>query len=163
MQIVPLSSELIGPAAALLAACRRAECERDPALPTWLAKPTEARATIERALAAPWAEGLAALDAGRLAGFLIGAIEFPAPLSHRSLMDPPRAGWITCHGADPGCLAESYRALYAALAERWVAAGSFAHHIGIRAGDRATLDAWFALGFGQIAAHGVRDLQPLPG
>src|SRR5579885_3428492 len=161
MQIVPFTEEQIDPAAALLAACGAAEREREPALPAWLAGREGARAAIARALAAPHATGLAALDAGRLAGFLIGAIEFPAPLSHRSLMDPPRAGWITWHAAQPAQAAQSYRALYAALAARWLAAGSFAHHIGVRAGDRAALDAWFALGFGQIAAHGVRTVSPL--
>ncbi len=163
MQIVPFTEEQIDPAAALLAACGAAEREREPALPAWLAGHEGARAAIARALAAPRAAGLAALDAGRLAGFLIGTVELPNPLSHRSLMDPPRAGWVTCQAAQPAQAAESYRALYAALAERWVAAGSFAHNIGVRAGDRAALDAWFALGFGQIAAHGVRDVQPISG
>lgn len=163
MQIVPFTPAHREPAAALLAARGSVERALDPALPAWLADPAAALGEIERMLAAPRAEGLAALQGGELAGFLIGAIEFPSPLSHRSLMDPPRAGWITCHAADPARAAESYRALYTVLAERWIAAGSFAHHIGIRAGDRTALDAWFTLGFGQIAAHAVRNMQPLAG
>ncbi|HLZ69943.1 MAG TPA: GNAT family N-acetyltransferase [Dehalococcoidia bacterium] len=163
MHIVPFSDDHLGPAAALLALRGKAAYEREPSLPALLADPSAARSAIERALAAPRAEGFAALHEGRLAGYLIGAIELPNPVSFRALLDPPRAGWITSHAAQPALAGECYRALYAKLAERWVAAGSFAHHIGLHAGDRDALDAWFALGFGQLAVHGLRDTRPVAG
>ncbi len=163
MQVVRFSDEHIEPAAALLARRGKAKREREPALPARLEDAADARSAIERALAAPRAEGVAALHEGRLAGYLIGAIELPNPLSHRALNDPPRAGWISSHAADPANAAESYRALYAALAQRWIAAGSFAHHVGVRVGDQAALDAWFSLGFGQLAVHALRDTRPVPG
>jgi GNAT superfamily N-acetyltransferase len=53
--------------------------------------------------------------------------------------------------------ADIYRDLYAALAPVWVAVGCFAHHALIPA-DRALLEPWYALGFGQEQAHAIRPI-----
>ncbi|MEX2031619.1 MAG: GNAT family N-acetyltransferase, partial [Dehalococcoidia bacterium] len=56
---------------------------------------------------------------------------------------------------------EAYRALYAALAERWAEDGFFAHHVAIRADDEAIREAWFLLGFGANATFATRSAAPL--
>lgn len=162
MHIVPFEDGYLASAAALLAARQRAERAREPALPPRLEDPAVAAEFVRQALGAPFAKGVAALHAGRLIGYLLGTLELPEPTSIRAMHDPPRAGWITNHAVEPAAAVETYRELYAALAPHWLARGCFVHHVGVRPGDEAARAAWFSLGFGQFAAHGLRDTTPLP-
>jgi GNAT superfamily N-acetyltransferase len=53
--------------------------------------------------------------------------------------------------------------MYAHLAAAWVAEGYFTHLVSLLANDQEGHQAWHWLGFGMIAADGVRDLEPAQG
>jgi GNAT superfamily N-acetyltransferase len=157
IETVPLGEAQLEQAAALRAARGRAILAGEPSLPARLAEVDAARAEIGAALAGGHADGVAALRGGQLAGYLIGVLTFTDPLSARAMADPPRAGWIVSHAVATEDGAELYRHLYAALAARWVAQGSFAHFTDAYACEGEAVEAWFSLGFGQLALHALRD------
>lgn len=163
IEIRPLAPHDVDAAAALLAARHRADRSRTPDLSPSYESETAARATVEQALAAPFARGVAATQGGTLTGFLIGSIALPPPTSWFSGFLPPRSGQIgygsqAASGDDAG---EVYRAMYAALAPSWLERGCFAHFVEVNAEDTVALDAWFSLGFGQVMTLAVRDTSPV--
>jgi GNAT superfamily N-acetyltransferase len=56
-----------------------------------------------------------------------------------------------------------YEALYTGLSAQWVAAGYCTHLLSIMANDENGIEGWRWLGFGLLAADGVRDPSPVPG
>jgi GNAT superfamily N-acetyltransferase len=68
---------------------------------------------------------------------------------------------VTAHAAEPGSEREVYRALYAALAGRWLEAGWGDHYVEVIAADRDALDAWSMLGFGVEGVIAIRDTSPV--
>jgi GNAT superfamily N-acetyltransferase len=162
---MPFTGTHLDAAAALLAARQRADRLREPDLPSRYEDPATACAAIEAVLSQPMTEGVVALDGGRLAGYLAGSIVLPAPTSGQALFVAPRAVQVT----EPGCAAEpdgaveTYRALYAALAPRWLAAGCFAHSVIVRRCDEQAMEAWSSLGFAREMVNGLHDLAPVPG
>ena len=95
------------------------------------------------------ASGAFAVRGGEPAGYLLG---FPKP---GGLWGPNV--WVESagHAAADG---ETLRDLYAAAAAGWVASGLTAHYALVPATDEDLVRAWFRLGFGQQACHGLRGL-----
>jgi ribosomal protein S18 acetylase RimI-like enzyme len=150
--LVPFSDRHLDEAAALLAQRHRRDRAACPLLPARFEEPAAARAAVEAIWRRPGARGVAALDGGLLAGYLIGdAVAEPVR---------GRCAWVRLagHALAEGVDAELYRDLYARLATGWVAQGYFDHYALVPAGDRTALDAWFALSFGLEHAHGLRAL-----
>jgi GNAT superfamily N-acetyltransferase len=148
--LVPFSEHHLDEAAFLLAGRHRRDRAACPLLPARFEEAAAARTAIEAVWQRPGAHGIAALEDGRLTGYLIGD----------AAAEPVRGrcAWVRLagHALAEGIDAELYRDLYAALAAGWVAQGYFDHYILIPAADRAALDAWFALSFGLEHAHGLR-------
>lgn len=98
------------------------------------------------------APGVAAIQDGRLVGFLRGTLirEFRGK---RAIISPEWA-----NGAQVENSRRIYEMMYSHLSQRWVANGCFVHLVGMLAHDRRAIEGWHWLGFGMIAADAVRDL-----
>ena len=164
-EIVPFSHEHLDAAGELLAARHRAARTREPELPHRFEDPSEARAALREAWATPHTSAVLALEGGRPAGYLLGSLLLPSPLSARALVMRPRSVFIPYagHAADGEDRAELYRRMYAAAAPRWLAAGCFTHYVHVPAADPDALAAWFSLGFGQDMIRAWRDTGPVAG
>ena len=151
IEIVPFGDNYVEDAARLLALRHQRDRLKEPALPARFCDPSSTRLAVEASWHKPHASGVVALQAGRVVGYLIGALQVDSfrGRSVRILL----AG----HALDANQDVELYRDLYAALSPQWLALGYFAHYILVPATDKAALDIWFALCFGQEQAHGIRE------
>lgn len=106
-------------------------------------------AEVATAFAMARASGTFAVRDGAPVGYLLG---FPKP---GGLWGPNV--WVESagHAAADG---ETLRDLYAVAAAGWVASGLTAHYALVPATDAELVRAWFRLGFGQQACHGLRGL-----
>jgi GNAT superfamily N-acetyltransferase len=161
VSIVPFTPEHIDAAAALLATRHR--CDRISA-PALSAKYEDSAATslvLQELLATNATNGVVALDAGHVVGYLLGAPDLGSPthpfagFMHPRAADMPYAG----HAADPDDGASHYPRLYAALAQQWVVNGLVGHYIGVPARPEAS-EPWWDLGFGRFIALGLRATTP---
>jgi len=149
LEIRPLDDDLLGGAGRLLADRHRAQRRHEPALDVAFEDPVVAKDTIGRLLAGDPATAIGAVRNGELVGYLVGAAR-----------DPNRWGpniWIE----GPGHAAtdvEAVRAMYAAAAGDWMAAGRPLHHVIVPASDVVLVNAWFSMGFGRQHVHGIRDV-----
>lgn len=152
LHIEPFDDARLDDASRLLAERHARDRVHEPALPARFAEPDGARAVVVAAWREPHARGVAAVRDGRLVGFLLAAPEF-SPIWGRS-------AWVRLggHAVASTESADLYRDLYAALAPHWLALGCFTHYAMIPASDRAALDAWFALSFGQQQAFALREV-----
>ncbi len=152
LEIHAFDESALDEAALLLAARHREQRRHEPLLPADYEEPGRARPVVEAAWREPHAAGVVARRGGRLVGYLIGAPQINETWG--------RSAWVRLggHALAPGEDADLYRDLYAALAPRWLEWGCFAHYALISASDRAALDAWFALSFGQQQALALREL-----
>ena len=137
----------------LLAGRHRAHRKVEPLLPERYESVGAAAEAVAELAGADGASGAVALRGGRVVGYLLGA-----PRSD------PRWGanvWVELagHAADE---AEDLRDLYALAAGRWFDDGCVRQYVLVPAHDRAVVDAWSRLGFGQQHAHGVRELPETP-
>lgn len=136
----PFSDADLEPAAALLAERHAQHRAVEPLLP---AEP-DFRAAVGELWRQPHASGAVSES-----GFLIGAPR-----------EDPVWGpnvWVELPGhamREP----EALRALYALAAQRWVDEEHTRHYAIAPAYDRALIDAWFRLGFGQQHAVGLRSV-----
>lgn len=103
------------------------------------------------------APGVAALQAGRLAGFLTAWLT-PDWRGERTVYSPEWA-----NGADEADQARIYQEMYAALSAQWVADRYFEHFVTLFATDDASIAAWQQMGFGHVGLDAIRDLSPLVG
>jgi ribosomal protein S18 acetylase RimI-like enzyme len=148
-----LFSDKFEAAGQLLAARHRRHREAEPLLRREFEEPLAARREVEAAWRKEGAIGAVALHGGRLSGYLVGAPESEA------LWGPNV--WVGAAGhavEEP----EIVRDLYANAAQRWAEAGRTAHYVLVPATDRALLDAWYRLGFGQQQAYGIREIRTDP-
>jgi GNAT superfamily N-acetyltransferase len=108
-----------------------------------------ATAEVAAAFGMAGASGTFAVRDGEPVGYLLG---FPKP---GGLWGPNV--WVESagHAAADG---ETLRDLYAVAAAGWVASGLTAHYALVPATDADLVWAWFRLGFGQQACHGLRGL-----
>jgi GNAT superfamily N-acetyltransferase len=142
----PFSDDFLEEAAALLAARQRAHRAAEPLLPS-RCEDVSAAALEIKALAAAKASGAVTLRGGRLTGYLLGTSRAEASWGANV--------WVEVAGhaaAEP----EDLRDLYGAAAAEWVERGLLDHYVLVPACDRAAVDAWFRVGFGQQAALGIQ-------
>ncbi len=155
INIVPFHPDLIPEAGALLAQRHQRDRVSMPELPDRYEDPAVAQAAVEAVWRRENAGGVAALDNGRLVGYLIGDMVFD-PLWGRS-------AWVRLPGcaATPEQNAELVRRLYAKLGAQWVKFGCFAHFALVPIADPALILAWFTLSFGVEQVHALRALDEL--
>lgn len=153
IHIVPFAGEYLESAARLVACQVGASRQQVSSLPVQYSDP----ATLYPIIAGLAAEnpGVAALQDGRLVGFLI-AWQLPAFQGAPATFSPELA-----NAAIIADRQNIYEAMYAALAETWVAAGYRTHLISLLANDASGIESLHWLGFGMIAADALRDLSPI--
>lgn len=105
------------------------------------------------------APGAAALDGGKLAGFLLGMVISSFKGTERGTYCPEWAH--AAAGNDRG--AGTYRLMYRHLAARWVGRGCFTHVLTLFAHDQEAVGAWFEAGFGVLVVDACRPLGPVAG
>ncbi len=154
--LVPFEEKHLEQAGELLARRHQANRDAEQALPFQFTDPPIARAAVETTWRTPRAEGLVALEQGRMIGYLIGVPKIDSVWGRSAWF--PLAG----HALDRNTDAEIYRDLYAALSPNFVNAGCFAHFILVPSSDQPALDAWFALSFGKEQAYAIRETTPPP-
>ena len=147
--IEPFRDALLGEAAVLLAAQSHEERLREPLLPARFAEAEGALAAVTAVWRESGACGVAALRGGQLIGYLLMAPRIDATWGRSAWARP--AGHAVARDVD----ADLYRDLYAAIAPQWVERGCLIHYVMASATDRAALDAWFALSFGQQQAYAL--------
>jgi GNAT superfamily N-acetyltransferase len=155
MEILPLNQDLIPQAAELFAQNFRELRLRAPALPARMEDPAQAAGYLERLVSSR--PGLAALEDGRLAGYLGWYIvDGFRGASRRAAYMPEWA-----HGALGAGKGRTYRALYRAAAEVWFREGCDTHALTLLAHDETALRTWFWSGFGLTVVDAVRPMRPL--
>ena len=148
LELVPFSDEHLEDAATLLAARLARDRALEPLLAARYQEPSEALEELRRLRKADGASGSAALRAGRLAGYVIGAPREPEVWGENTWVD------FSGHAVEDPELA---RDLYGHAAVRWVEAGSRRHYVLLPA-DPPLVDAWFRVGFGQQQGHGYQEV-----
>jgi GNAT superfamily N-acetyltransferase len=149
LEIHPFSEEHLGDAAALLEARHRRHREAEPLL----GDAYDFRAEIEALFSGDGASGVVGTRDGRMVGYLLGTRK-----------DDSRWGanvWVEAagHAVEE---ADEIRDLYAGAAARWFDEGRTRQYVLAPASDRALLDAWARLSFGQQHAHGIREIPDVP-
>ncbi len=157
IDIIPFHMGLLPAAAELLAARHARDRASMSILPARFEESRMATAALRELWGKPNTSGVAAYQDGRLAGYLIGQARFD--------MLRGRHVWIHLpgHALAPDVPPDLYGDLYAAAGPHWLRLGAYEHFILMPAGDRAALDVWFSLSFGQEQVHAMRSLaEPLP-
>jgi GNAT superfamily N-acetyltransferase len=155
IQVVPLKEEHLTDAAALVSRRYQGLRTQVPTLPPRYAE-IDTLLPLLRDITAP-GPGVAAMERGRLAGFLAGWL-IPSFRGKRSAFSPEWA-----NGADLADSRHIYEEMYTQLAAAWLAEGYGTHLMGMLVNDRDGLAGWHWSGFGMIAADAVRDLRPVQG
>ena len=152
----PFSDSLLDEAAVLLARRQQRDRMARPLLPSRFEEADVALRAVATAWRAADGRGAAAMEGGRLLGYLLGETAVDTLRG--------RVAWIrpAGHALDPDAPPSLYADLYAAVSPSWVRAGCFDHYVLVSAGDRASLDAWFRLGFGMEQTHAIRALSEVP-
>jgi GNAT superfamily N-acetyltransferase len=126
--------------------------------------PAQCAASIAAQTAGHRSDAVVAETEGRVVGFLSGEKALFAPADFPSQFIPPHSIGM---GVDSHAVSERhdptavYRAMYAALAERWVREGFFVHQANIVPGDADVQEAWVSLGFGRQTTAAIRTTAPL--
>lgn len=150
-EIHPFGPRLIDDAAALLAERHRAHRSASPGLDAAFEDPAAARREIDLLAAAENTSGVVATRDGSLTGYLLGARRDDATWGPNVWIDA--AG----HAAVDG---DVVRSMYAVAAQHWMDEGRPHHYVVVPSSDRALVDAWFSLGFGQQHVHALREAPP---
>ena len=155
VQILPFHPGMLADAGTLLAERHRQHRLSFPELPKRFEDPATARAAVEAVWNRTHATGVAALDDGRLVGYLIGDM----PTERREVWGC--SAWVRLAGCAiaPNQSASLAAELYAALASRWVADGCFTHLVFLPVADPCLVQAWFALSFGIEQVYALLTLQ----
>jgi ribosomal protein S18 acetylase RimI-like enzyme len=151
VEIVPFEPAHVDGAAQLVAARQARLHAANPAFAQRWADPAEARTLVARAAAAERAHGVVAVEGGgTVRGFLVGGVRLDAPWE--------RAAWVELAGhAVDASAPDLARDLYAAWSGPLVREhGVFRHLVNVPADDRAAVEAWHALNFGQMHANAAR-------
>ncbi len=150
LSIRPFSDEYIAHAGELLAARHSAHRAAEPLLPQRYEDPAEAAKEVEALAQADGASGVVALRGSRVVGYLLG-------IRKRDEIWGPNI-WVELAGhavEQP----EDLRDLYAAAAGKWVDEDERPRHYAfVPASDRALVEAWARVGFGQQHAHGIQEV-----
>src|SRR5690348_10496258 len=146
-------------AAQLLAARQRRERVQLPQLGARLTSQDECLATLRELAGGERVSAVVAEDGGAAVGFLAGEKMMLPPSAFPSMFVPPHSISI---GVERHAIAENadatavYRAMYAALAAKWVRDGFFTHSLNITPADPAVQEAWVSLGFGRTTTAATR-------
>jgi len=168
IEVVPLQEEHVQDAAVLLTKQYLAIRQREPSLPSI--------DDVAVRMAEIFAErGLPAFD--ETAG-LLPLLQLHRPFSPRprrpavaAFKDGQLVGYLRTSGLAPNSaytgmqnLAvesvdgdQTYREMYASVAQQWLAEGHTSHFVKVFAADRQAVETWFSLGFGQLSVQGFRD------
>jgi GNAT superfamily N-acetyltransferase len=145
LEIQPFSDEHVDAAAALLAHRHHRHRKAEPLL----GEIADFRAEVEALWGADGASGVVGARDERIVGYLVGIRKPDGTWGPNVWVEP--AG----HAVEE---AEDVRDLYAVAATRWVGEGRSHHYVVAPASDRALLDAWNRLSFGQQQALGIREV-----
>ena len=159
MEITPLQTSPIDPAAALFAAVFRRQRQNAPILPEQYEDPAWAAGRLREMLA--YSAGVAAVEDGRLAGYLGWWIADDFRDTGRRGAYVPLWGHAVDAGADERRARRITRALYAAASQAWYEAGCQVHAVTRPADDPLVHAFWFWSGFGALVIDAVRPAQPL--
>jgi GNAT superfamily N-acetyltransferase len=147
LELQPFSSEFLADAGRLLAERHARHRAAEPLLSPRYEDP----ATAEQEVAEVWktegASGAVAVVDARVVGYVIGAPK-------TSEVWGPNI-WVEAAGQAVE-VAETLRDLYGFAATRWVDEGRTAHYALAPAHDRALVEAWYRLGFGQQHMHAIQ-------
>ena len=154
MNLTDLRPEHLEAAAGLVAARYTALRRQVPVLP---AKYEDAGTIASMLCELDGTAGVAALEAGRLVGFMAGFV-LPEFLGRRSFYSPEWA-----NGAEPANSRRIYEEMYRHASARWIADGCAVHAVTLMTNDREGIEGWQWLGFGLAAMDGVRGLAPVQG
>ncbi|MEU1624714.1 GNAT family N-acetyltransferase [Streptomyces sp. NPDC020096] len=159
--IAPMTAEHVPESAALLDRWY-ARARRPRGFPTGgqAESPYTYEELVAKLLAGPGTEAVAARGGrGRLSGYLVVAPDEPGSDDRLDEHSHPRSALVAHggHALHPGREPEALRALYSAVAERFVARGRLVHHVDLPADDSVAM-AWFRLGFG---LERIRGLMPV--
>ena len=155
MLITPLQEQHLPEAAALFVQNLKRLREMVPSLSDHLEDPGRVAGMIEDRVQA--GSGLAALDGGRLAGYLAWFTVPNLRGTGQKAAYCPEWG----HAAADGAKTAVYRALYRAASREWAQAGCRMHAITLLAGDPEAEKVWYWNGFGLAVVDEVRPLDPL--
>lgn len=152
MNYISFTKDMIADAGALLAQRHTRNRVAIPALPPRFEDKRVATRVIETVLAKPTASGFAALHNGRLVAYLLGdaVVQYWGRSGYVYL-----PGYALAEDARPAVLQD----LYALLGEEWNQKGCFNHYAYISTADRAVIDAFFDLSFGNERIEAVLDLR----
>jgi ribosomal protein S18 acetylase RimI-like enzyme len=153
LEIRPFSDEFLPHAGELLAARHRAHRVAEPLLPARYENAEAAAGEVEALAKSTEASGAVALRGSRVVGFLLGV--------RRNDEIWGANVWVETAGHAVET-AEDLRDLYGAAAARWVEEERDRHYAIAPAADRALLDAWSRVSFGQQHAFGIREVPDVP-
>lgn len=151
IRIVAFDDSRLDGAAALLVARHDEHRRHQPLLPSLDHDGARAAIQDEAAQAQPEGLGVAAVDGTRLRGYLLATSQDVAGR-------PAAWSGVAAQAVDDPIVIDD---LYAAAAERWVAAGCKEHYVFVPAGS-PSVASWFELSFGSSGALALRNLAPLP-
>lgn len=166
LHVRPFEARDLASAAALLASEHQRDRAVRPELPAAFEDAEACATAIREGLLDRDGDLVVAERDGAVIGYLGGARSLQSPDSFGAQYAPPHSISVPLAGhalAEGEPTIETYRALYAALAERWASDGFFTHHVSIRAEDAVTREAWFLLGFGANATFAGRSTAALEG
>ena len=161
VSIEPLTVSHVEPIAELLSERHRQDREFAPRLPADLESSTVMLDLVRDLVEDEGAEGVVGKRNGRVVAYLIGARDYRVPTdAFASLMQPRSVaipyGGFAMAGGEPR---EVGRALYAALAEKWVRSGIIRHYATVPAHPES-LEFWSDLGFARHVALAARPVKP---
>ena len=156
LNIVPLNQDHLEAAAALVSSRYKVLRAQQPLLPVQYQDPNQILPMLQHMLDTD-SPGVAALQDGQLAGFLIGWL-MPDFRGKRSVYSPEWANAAQEHNCR-----YIYERMYQSLADHWVADKYIAHYISIFAQDQEVIQACHWLGFGLLGVDAVRGLEPVTG
>ena len=148
VEIRPFSEEQLDEAAELLAARHKRQRAVEPLLPAAFEDPAVAREEVEEL----WrrdATGSACFRGGRLVGYLLGIARDRDVWGDNVWVDYAGQAFEE---------AEDVRDAYAAAAAEWFDQGRTRHFAQVPVSERALVESWFRLSFGQQQADGVREV-----
>jgi GNAT superfamily N-acetyltransferase len=152
--IVPFTEYHLEDAALLVSRRYRAMHKVEPLLPAQYAQTDTLLPLIKHACAA--GPAVVALQGNRLVGFLAGYM-LPDFMNQPSAFSPE-----LCNAAVVEDSPRIYTDMYSHLSVEWADGGYRCHLVSCLANDAPAIQGWHWLGFGFIAADGVRSLEPLP-
>jgi ribosomal protein S18 acetylase RimI-like enzyme len=147
LELQPFSSDFLADTGRLLAQRHARHRDAEPLLSPRYEDPALAEQEVAEVWKSDGASGAVALTGGRVVGYLLGAPK-------ASSVWGPNV-WVEAAGQAVE-EAETLRDLYGLAAARWVDEGRRAHYALVPAHDRALVESWYRVGFGQQHMHAIQ-------